>query len=171
MFSEQLTKRDLACCFIESSIFSAGTERKILARVDNRLYPLLQDGEIYCGISYAPVYCQLVGQHLLKLRERYCKRMKIILAQPDEDFVDAFSGEQKRVYFALKMSVDKVSPCDGGKCAMQTLQACNEHLVNSSRYCISYVSSPTDAGAAGVRYAIKEGLAVYNASQWDIEFL
>ena len=96
--------------------------------------------------------------------------MKIVMVQPDEDFVDAFSDEQKRVYFAFKKSVDKVCPVMVNN-AVRPIQACNEHLVDGSRYCISYITAHTDTGAAGVRYAIKAGLTVYNASQWNIGFL
>ena len=92
------------------------------------------------------------------------------MVQPDEDFVDAFSDEQKRVYFALKRSVDKVRPVMVNNAA-QPIHACNKHLVDGSRYCISYITAQTDTGAAGVRYAIKAGLTVYNASQWNIGFL
>jgi len=91
-----LTKRDSACCFICSKGIPFGDERKILARVDNRLFSLLANGVIYFGISYMPGFFQIVGKRLIGLRNNSYKRIKIIMAQPDGSFIDSFSDEQKQ---------------------------------------------------------------------------
>ena len=170
LIDNRTSKRTFTCCFIGSEVIPSGDERKILSRVDNRLYPLLNSGVIYCGISYTPGFCQLVGKHLLDLRAGSYKRLKIIMVQPQGGFLDTLSDEQKRAYFAFYKSVDKVVE-QSVKPPETAAQACDRHLVDGSAYCISYITSKTDCGAAGVKYALEHEVKVYNASQWDIRYL
>ena len=44
-------------------------------------------------------------------------------------------------------------------------------LVDESGYCISYCNRRTGGTAYTVRYAMKKGLRVFNASSWDFNFL
>ena len=44
-------------------------------------------------------------------------------------------------------------------------------LVDESGYCISYCNRLTGGTAYTVRYAMKQGLQVYNASSWDLRQL
>ena len=45
------------------------------------------------------------------------------------------------------------------------------HLVDGSRYCISYCNKPTGGTAFTVKYALERGLTVYNASSFDVNTL
>ena len=45
------------------------------------------------------------------------------------------------------------------------------HLVDGSRYCISYCNKATGGTAFTVKYALERGLTVYNASSFDVNTL
>lgn len=47
----------------------------------------------------------------------------------------------------------------------------NRHLVDGSKYCICYCTRPTGGTAYTVKYALKKGLTVYNASSFDVNEL
>ena len=47
----------------------------------------------------------------------------------------------------------------------------NRKLVDGSGYCISYCNRRTGGTAYAVRYAMKQGLKVLNASSWDLKQL
>ena len=47
----------------------------------------------------------------------------------------------------------------------------DRRLVDESAYCISYCNKPTGGTVYTVRYAIKKGIPVFNASSWDLRQL
>lgn len=68
--------QEQTCCFTGHRDIMPGEEEKIIARVDNRLYPLIRQGVLYFGVGGALGFDTMMAQHLLGLRSSQFKKNK-----------------------------------------------------------------------------------------------
>ena len=142
---------DKTCCFTGHRIISPGEESKILIRVRHRLIPLIQSGVTYFGVGGALGFDTMMADLLLELKKEN-SRMRIIEVLP-------YEGYRAKIVYVSK------EPSRGAYLAR------GRHLVDGSRYCISYCNKPTGGTAFTVKYALERGLTVYNASSFDVNTL
>lgn len=166
--SERL--KALTCCFIGSKEIPDGEETKILSRIDNRLYPLLEFGVCYMGVGGNLGFDHIITNHLLKLRERDFKRIKIIEVLPYPGYRDKWTDADKLSMECIDKQFDKITYIAKEKGQGAYLRR-NRHLIDDSRYCFSYCTRPEGATAIAVKYALEHDTKVYNASSFDVHSL
>ena len=160
---------DLTCCFTGHRDIPAGEETKIKARVYHRIQPLIQQGIIYYGVGGALGFDIMMTEYLIQLRKDN-KRMKIIEVLPFEGYRAKWSQEEQARTALLDKQMDKIVYV-AKEPSKAAYLARNRHLVDGSKYCISYCTKPTGGTAYTVKYALEKGLTVYNASSYDVSEL
>ena len=162
--------REYTCCFTGHRNIKPGEEQKILARVDNRLYPLIRQGVTYFGVGEAVGFDTLIAKHLLELRSTQFRKIKVVLVYPFDGFWDGWTEKQRRDFMTIRIRANK-AVCVSDVPGDEAYFARDRRLVDGSKYCISYCHQATGGTAYTVRYALSKGLTVYNASSWDISQL
>ncbi len=161
--------REQTCCFVGHKDIPPGEQLKILARVEHRLIPLIQQGVIYFGIGGSLGFDALMADMLVSLKAAH-PRIRIIEVLPFEGYRSRWSLEQQRHAEKIDKQVDKIvyaakEPSRG----VYLLR--DRHLVDCSAYCISYCTRNTGGTAYTVKYALEHGVTVYNASSFDVSAL
>lgn len=131
--------------------------------------PLIQSGVTYFGVGGALGFDTMMADLLLELKKEN-SRMRIIEVLPYEGYRAKWTPEQQLHAKNLDRQMDKIvyvskEPSRGAYLAR------GRHLVDGSRYCISYCNKPTGGTAFTVKYALERGLTVYNASSFDVNTL
>ncbi len=165
--------KDLAsqtCCFTGHQDILLCDEQKTITRVRYLLRPLMDNGVMYFGVGGAVGFDMIVAEYLLDLRDREKKNMKIISVLPFPDWWAKWTDEQKKRQDEIMRRSDKVIFV-AQEYARGVYLLRDRKLVDGSAYCISYCHRTTGGTAYTVRYALKKGLTVYNASSWDLRQL
>lgn len=157
------------CCFTGHKNIPVEEEAKIKTRVYHRLQPLIQQGILYFGVGGALGFDRMMTEYLIQLRKEN-RRLKIIEVLPFEGYRSKWPKEEQAKAKLLDRQMDKIvyvstEPSRGAYFAR------NRHLVDGSKYCISYCNKPTGGTAYTVKYALEQGLTVYNASSFDVNTL
>ena len=158
------------CCFTGHQDIPRWEEQKVLTRVRYLLRPLLAGGVRYFGVGGAVGFDMIVAEYMLDLRDRDQSRIKIISVLPFPEWREKWTDEQKRRQDEIMRRSDKVTFVRDAWCKDVYLIR-DRKLVDESAYCISYCNRRTGGTAYTVRYAMKKGVPVYNASSWDINQL
>lgn len=158
------------CCFTGHRDLPRYEEQKVLTRVRYLLNPLLDRGVKYFGVGGAMGFDMLAAEYLLNLRDNGGKRISIISVLPfpgwRKDWPEAEKERQEQI---MKRS-DKVTfVAEADSPGVYLLR--DRKLVDGSACCISYCHRTTGGTAYTVRYAMKKGIPVYNASSWDLRQL
>ena len=161
--------KSLTCCFAGHREIPEGEESKIKIRVYHRLQPLIQQGVIYYGVGGALGFDRMMIEYLIQLRKEN-KRIKLIEVLPFEGYRRKWPEEEQEKAQVLDKQMDKIvyvskEPSKGAYLAR------DRHLVDCSSYGISYCTRATGGTAYTVKYALENGLTVYNASSFDVGML
>ena len=157
------------CCFIGYQEIPPGEERKILMRVQHRLWPLISSSETnvqFFRLTGAPGFSQLFADFIMQQQEHQ-KRLKIILVLPYYGYEDTFSTDSKTHFFKIQKAASKVvyvAPAP----ERNSTELCYRHLVEGSEYCCFYCTKPSGNVADAVRYAKQKGKTLWNASSFDL---
>ncbi len=161
--------REQTCCFVGHKDIPPGEQLKILARVEHRLIPLIQQGVTYFGIGGSLGFDTLMADMLVSLKAAH-PRIRIIEVLPFEGYRSKWSLEQQRHAEKIDKQVDKIVYAAKEPSKGVYLQR-DRHLVDCSAYCISYCTRTTGGTAYTVKYALEHGVTVYNASSFDVSAL
>lgn len=112
----------------------------------------------------------IVAVYLLDLRDRQGKKIKIISVLPFPEWREKWNEDEIRRQDEIMRRSDKVTFIRDAYCQDVYLIR-DRKLVDESGYCISYSNRRTGGTAYTVRYAMKKGLQVFNASSWDLSLL
>jgi uncharacterized phage-like protein YoqJ len=161
--------REQTCCFVGHKDIPPGEQLKILARVEHRLIPLIQQGVTYFGVGGSLGFDALMADMLVSLKASH-PRIRIIEVLPFEGYRSKWSLEQQRHAEKIDKQVNKIvyiakEPSRG----VYLLR--DRHLIDCSAYCISYCTRTTGGTAYTVKYALEHGVTVYNASSFDVSAL
>ena len=137
------------CCFTGHRDLPRYEEQKVLTRVRYLLNPLLDRGVRYFGVGGAMGFDMLAAEYLLNLRDNGGKKISIISVLPFPSWRNDWPEAEGPGVYLLR----------------------DRKLVDGSAYCISYCHRTTGGTAYTVRYAMKKGIPVYNASSWDLRQL
>lgn len=160
----------MTCCFTGHRNIPKCDEQNILTRVHYLLQPLLQNGVKYFGVGGAVGFDMIVAEYLLDLRDRQGKKIKIISVLPFPDWREKWNKDEIWRQDQIMRRSDKVTFVRDAYCKDVYLIR-DRKLVDESGYCISYCNRRTGGTAYTVRYAMKQGLQVFNASSWDLNQL
>lgn len=130
---------------------------------------LYEHGYLYFGVGGARGFDRLAAEYLLDLRERYKQRIRIISVLPYqgymEDWEDQDVARQERIICRSNKVVYVCQKAEGAFLAR------DRKLVDESSFCICYCHRLTGGTAYTVRYAMKQGVPVFNTSSWDVRQL
>ncbi len=160
----------LTCCFTGHRDIPKCDEQKILTRVHYLLQPLLDKGVRYFGVGGAVGFDMIVAEYLLELRDRQGKKIKIISVLPYPEWREKWNEVDIYRQDEIMHRSDKVTFVRDAYCKDVYLIR-DRKLVDESGYCICYCNRRTGGTAYTVRYAMKKGLQVFNASSWDLSQL
>lgn len=155
------------CCFTGHRNIPKCDEQKILTRVHYHLQPLMANRVKYFGVGGAVGFDMIVAEYLLDLRDRQGKKIKIISVLPFPEWREKWNEDEIRRQDEIMRRSDKVTFVRDAYCKDVYLIR-DRKLVDESGYCISYCNRRTGGTAYTVRYAMKKGLQVFNASSWDL---
>lgn len=157
----------VTCCFTGHRNIPKCDEHKILTRVHYHLEPLMENGVKYFGVGGAVGFDMIVAEYLLDLRDRLGKKIKIISVLPFPEWREKWNEDEIRRQDEIMRRSDKVTFIRDAYCKDVYLIR-DRKLVDESGYYISYWNRRTGGTAYTVRYALKKGLQVFNASSWDL---
>ncbi len=158
------------CCFTGHRDIPAWEEQKILTRVRYHLWPLLRNGVKYFVVGGAIGFDTIVAEYLLDQRDREGTRIRIISFLPYPGWREKWAELEIRRQDRILERCDKVSYAQ--QAFSEDVYLLRDRLlVDGSGYCISYCNRLTGGTAYTVRYALQQGLKVYNASSWDLRQL
>ncbi len=160
----------VTCCFTGHRNVPKCDEQKILTRVNYLLQPLINSGVKYFGVGGAVGFDMFVAEYLLDLRDRQGKKIKIISVLPFPEWREKWNENDFHRQDEIMRRSDKVTFVRDTY-VKDVYLIRDKKLVDESGYCISYCNRRTGGTAYTVRYAIKKGLKVFNASSWDLSQL
>lgn len=148
------------CCFTGHRKIPPEQYEEIRKRLKSEITAMIQQGVIYFGAGGALGFDTMAAQTVLALREQY-PQIKLILVLPCKTQTRGWNEEEKATYENIKKACDKyiyISDAYTYGCMHER----NRHLVDSSSYCICYLTKYSGGTAYTVEYAKKKGLTVMN---------
>ena len=158
------------CCFIGHRDLEPWEEQKVYTRMRYRVEPLILNGTKYFGVGGGLGFDMLAAEYLLKTRDVYGKRIKIISVLPYPDYRSGWPEEDFRRQEEIIRRSDKVVYVSQ-KTDPEAFLARERKLVDESTYCICYCHRLTGETADIVKRAIWRGIEVYNCSSFDLQQL
>ena len=158
------------CCFTGHRDLPKYEEQKVLTRVRYLLLPLLDRGVKYFAVGGAVGFDMVVAEFLLDWRDRDQKKYKVISVLPYPDWRENWGEAEVLRQDRIMERCDKVTYVRPENCKDVFLIR-DRALVDGSGYCVSYCNRRSGGTAYTVRYAMKSGVQVFNASSWDLHQL
>ena len=139
------------CCLTGHRIIANEKKKAIFNRTREVVISLIEKGVRYFGVGGAIGYDTIAAHVVLSLKEQY-PFIKLIVVCPCRNQDLKWNEADKRVYRDILNSADKVvvladTYYDG------CMQVRNRHLVNSSKYCICYLTRNFGGTYGMVKYA------------------
>ena len=136
-------------------------------RLRYRVMPLIADGVVYFGVGGAQGFDMLAAEYLLKVRDEFGKRIRIISVLPFPEYRKDWPEEDFRRQEEIIRRSDKVVyVCP--KEEKGAYLARDRKLVDESAFCVCWCRKKTGGTAYTVRCALQQGLQVWNTSSWDL---
>lgn len=168
-----LTRREQTCCLTGHRVIPPGEEAKVMVRAKNILLRLIREKNVrYFGVGGAVGFDMLAAEYLLSLRDRRERQLKIVSVLPwpgwreTDDWTDELRDREEKILLA---SDKVVYVCPDRQKNVFLLR--DRALVDGSAYCVSYCNRLRTGTAYTVRYALEQGVKVYNASSFDVRSL
>ena len=153
--------RQRTCCFTGHRNLPKEHLSDIREQTTMVIREIASNGVCFFGVGGAIGYDTLVAEVLFQLREEELPHIKVILVYPFEGFTNRWTDEQRATYARLLPRYDK-RVCVAPMASREAYLARDRHLVDNSSHCICYCTRQTGGTAYTVRYASKQGLAIYN---------
>ena len=168
-----MTQEQQTCCLTGHRIIPPGEERKIMTRAKNILLKLIREKNVrYFGVGGAVGFDMMAAEYLLHLKHHKEQQIKIISVLPypewreSEDWDDDLRWRQDRILLNSDKVVYVRQQKENGVFLLR-----DRKLVDGSGYCVSYCNRPNTGTAYTVKYAMKRGVKVLNASSFDLRNL
>ena len=167
---ERTETRSKTCCFTGHRDLEPWEEPKVRTRLRYCVMPLIADGVVYFGVGGARGFDMLAAEYMLHVRDELQKRIKIISVIPYPEYRADWPEEAVRRQDEILRRSDKVvCACPEEQKGAFLLR--DRKLVDESAFCICYCHRMTGGAAYTVRYAMAQGIPVYNTSSWDLRRL
>ena len=168
-----MTREEQTCCLTGHRVILPGEKEKIMVRARNILLRLIREKNVrYFGVGGAVGFDMLAAEYLLDLKAHKEHQLKIISVLPypgwreTEDWTDDLRAREERILQACDKVV-YVRP----EYEKNVFLLRDRKLVDGSAWCVSYCNRPCTGTAYTVKYALKRGLEVHNASSFDVKTL
>ena len=162
--------RSKTCCFTGHQDLEPWDWPKVQARLKWQMWPLISDGVLYFSVGGARGFDMLAAEFMLDTRDTAQNKLRIISVLPLPDYRADWLEEDFRRQQEIIRRSDKVVYVSREN-EKGAYFARNRKLVDGSAYCISYCRRLTGGTAYTVRYAMKQGILVFNTSSWDLRQL
>ena len=168
-----LSQKEQTCCITGHRIIPPGEEQKIMTRTRYILRDLISQKRVrYFGLGGAVGYDMMVAEYLIWLKAHKHHQIKLIsvLPYPDWRETDDWNFDLRRRQDWILFNSDKtVYVSQQAEKGVFLLR--DRKLVDGSGYCLSYCNRLRTGTAYTVKYALKRGLEVHNASSFDVKTL
>ena len=148
------------CCFTGHRRIPRLVRVPLIELLNEEIVNLIHQGVCYFGAGGALGFDTMAAFLVLRLKPRY-PHIRLILVLPCKDQDKGWSEEDKKRYNLILRYADKVVYI-----SEQYTPGCmhrrNRRLVDSSTFCICYLTDPKTGTAYTVKYAQSKGLRVLN---------
>lgn len=156
--------REQTCCFTGHRNIPSKDIPIIMRRTEEQIRSLIKENGVkYFGVGGALGYDTLAAQLLMNLRDKDKLDIKIILVAPFPDFTSKWTPDQQDTFKLMLPKYNKRVYTDTVGSREAYLKR-DRHLVDCSRYCISYCTRNYGGTAYTVNYARKQGVQVFNTA-------
>ena len=154
--------KNQTCCFTGHRKMPLGEIKVISERLREEIIKLIDGGVVYFGAGGALGFDTLAAKTVIDLRESY-PQIRLILVLPCRNQTKGWPAADVAVYHDILARADKAvytaeAYYDG--CMMHR----NRHLVDSSDFCIAYLTESFGGTFKTVEYAKQKGLRVVKLS-------
>ncbi len=161
--------RGKTCCLTGRQDIAPWEERKIQVKLRYQVELLYERGYLYFGVGGARGFDRLAAEYLLDLRDRWKKQIRVISVLPYQGYMEGWEDQDvARQETIIRKSNKVVYVCQEKEGAFL---ARDRKLVDESSFCICYCHRLTGGTAYTIRYAMKQGVPVFNTSSWDVRQL
>ena len=168
-----MTREQQTCCLTGHRMIPPGEEQKIMIRAKNILVRLIREQNVrYFGVGGAVGFDMLAAEYLLHLKAHEEQQIRIISVLPYPGWRETEEWDDQ-----LRLREDWIlRQCDKVVYVRQEYEKGvfllrDRKLVDGSGYCVSYCNRPNTGTAYTVKYAMKRGVKVLNASSFDLRNL
>ena len=149
----------------ETACFTGHREMKMAVdevrhRLSEILDILIARGVVYYGCGGAWGFDFIAADAVIE-KKRLNPNIKLIFVLPCKDQDRSWRPEQKAYYSYLKNQADKIVYCSEFY-AKACMHKRNRHLVDNSKYCISFLEKHQGGTFYTFQYAVQQGLEIYN---------
>ena len=168
-----MTREQQTCCLTGHRMIPPGEEQKIMIRAKNILVRLIREHNVrYFGVGGAVGFDMLAAEYLLHLKAHEEQQIRIISVLPYPQWQETtdWTEELRLREAAILRASDKVvhvrPAYEKGVYLLR-----DRTLVDGSAHCVSYCTRSRTGTAYTVKYAMKRGVKVLNASSFDLRNL
>ncbi len=172
-FYRGMSQKEMTCCLTGHRVIPPGEEAKVLTRTRYILQRLIREKNVrYFGVGGAVGFDMMAAEYLLHLKHHKEQQIRIISVLPypewreTEDWDDDLRWRQDRILLNSDKVVYVRQQKENGVFLLR-----DRKLVDGSGYCVSYCNRVPSGTAYTVRYALKHGVKVFNASSFDVKSL
>ena len=162
-------QRKRTCCLTGHRDIPPGEEEQVMARVRDILRELIEKENVcYFGVGGAVGFDMLAAEYLLDLKRQSEPRLKIISVLPwpgwrkTPDWTEELRVREQRILDACDKVVYVREHYE-----KKVFLIRDRALVDHSAHCVSYCSRLRTGTAYTVRYAMENGVRVWNAGSLD----
>ncbi len=152
--------RERTCCFTGHRKIPMECYGEIERSLRSAIIAMVRQGVVYFETGGALGFDTMAAQAILELKASY-PQIKLILALPCPTQANAWKEADRDLYKKIKRRCDQylyISEIYTTGCMHKR----NRWLVDSSKYCICYLTHPSGGTAYTVDYARRQGLTVLN---------
>ena len=164
------TRRQQTCCLTGHRVIPPGEAEKVMVRAQNILLRLIREENVrYFGVGGAVGFDMMAAEYLLDLKAGRERQIRVISVLPwpgwweTGDWTEALRARERKILQACDKVV-YVRPEYEKKVFLLRDRA----LVDGSAWCVSYCNRLRTGTAYTVKYALDNGVRVFNASSWDL---
>ena len=168
-----MSQQEQTCCVTGHRIIPPGEKEKIMTRTRYILLRLIREKNVrYFGVGGAVGFDMLAAEYLLHLKAHREHQIRIISVLPypawreTEDWTDELRLREDRILRACDKVVYVRQEYEKNVFLLR-----DRKLVDGSAWCVSYCNRPRTGTAYTVKYAMRHGVKVYNASSFDLKNL
>jgi len=150
--------KNQTCCFTGHRDIPIRDRTRLKNKLITEIEKLIEKGVIFYGNGGALGFDTLAALAVLELKEKY-PQIKLIMVLPCKEQDKKWREADKKMYASILNKADKIvytSEHYHNGCMHKR----NEHLVNNSDFCISYVTKNTGGSAYTVEYAMRCGTEI-----------
>lgn len=152
--------RDQTCCFTGHRKIPSEFYKELECSIRSAILSMIRRGVLYFETGGALGFDTMAAQAVLECKPFY-PQIKLILVLPCRTQANAWQEADRALYEKIKKCCDRsiyVSEMYTAGCMHKR----NRWLVDSSKYCICYLTQPSGGTAYTVDYAMRQGLTVWN---------